>query len=119
MRRIIVSLIAVGFVQSALAADYGEPVLRGSQSYYVPGSPAYFRWDGFYFGGQVGWTVSNVKISSATPDTGGSPHGASYCADTRYNAPWGKAVLGVELHYNHASVRAPPPPRVCSLGPPS
>jgi opacity protein-like surface antigen len=118
MRRIMVSLIAFGFVQSALAADYGEPVLRGSQTYYVPGNPVYFRWDGFYFGGQVGWTVSNIKISSVAPDTqiGGSANGASYGAYAGYNAQWENAVLGVEVNYNHTSVGSAPQPGLGSLG---
>src|SRR5262245_44929277 len=113
MRRIMLSLVAFGFVQSALAADYGEPVLRGTQSYYVPGNPAYFRWDGFYFGGQVGWTVSNVKLSD---QLGGSANGASYGAFTGFNAQWENAVLGVELNYNHLSVGSAPQPGVGSLG---
>lgn len=124
MRRLMLSLVAVSVAQSALAADYGEPVLRGSQSYYVPGNPVYYRWDGVYFGGQVGGVygrgdfgggvgslVSNIlrnttieseaQVSSWTTLSKADVSGVSYGAFAGYNAQWENAVLGFEINYNH------------------
>jgi len=129
MRRMMVSLIAVGFAQSALAADYPEPVLRGSQVYqaYVPGSPLYFRWDGAYAGLQGGGSSVHGEFPSKIDPqfdrvTGGTPLetapltswldlanvnttkvAATYGAFIGYNAQWENAVLGIELNYNHMS----------------
>ncbi len=47
-----------------------EPVLRGSQTVaparpvYRPGTPAYVRWDGLYFGGHFGRTESRADFSN-------------------------------------------------------
>ena len=125
MRRMVLSLVAVGFVESALAADYGGPVLRGSQTYqtYVPGDPVYYRWDGAYIGAQGGassmtgvfpGSVSDqfATVTSGTPIDGASVGlgtidttkvGATYGAFIGYNAQWENAVLGMELNYNHTS----------------
>jgi outer membrane immunogenic protein len=123
MRRIMLSLVALGFVQSALAADYGEPYLRGSQSYYVPGNPAYYRWDGFYMGGTVGATygrgdfgqgvgslVANIlrnttieseaQVSSWNTLSRSDAKGISFGGFAGWNAQWENAVLGVEVNYS-------------------
>jgi outer membrane immunogenic protein len=73
MRWATVGLIAVGFVQPALAADYDGPVLRGSNVWTdVPPPGSVSDWSGFYIGGHVGY-------SSARGDLGTT--GSSIIAD--------------------------------------
>ena len=61
----------IGLMHQASAADYGPPVLRGSQG-WESGAPAYYDWGGFYIGGHVGY-------ASGTADFGDS--GSSIIAD--------------------------------------
>jgi outer membrane immunogenic protein len=126
MRRMMFSLVALGVAQSALAADYPEPYLRGSEA-YVPGNPVYYRWDGAYAGVQGGASAVHGQFpSNITPQldsvSAGSPvsaaplgqwlnldnvdstkYAASYGAFLGYNMQWENAVFGMEFSYNHTS----------------
>jgi opacity protein-like surface antigen len=123
MRRLVVALGVIALASDALAADYEMPTLRGS-SPFVPGSPTFTPWTGFYAGGQAGYAISKMKFSRVTPydpidpfleplvppsfwavfgqqDTAGA---ASYGAFVGYNTQWDDVVLGVEANYNHTSL---------------
>ncbi|HEY1474921.1 MAG TPA: hypothetical protein VGF53_12655 [Pseudolabrys sp.] len=102
----------------ALAADMPE-FLRGSYS------PAFTRWDGFYFGVQAGETFGSVdfgnstrsmlnfilantelqdKVSGWTTLPKGSTTSAAFGGFVGYNFQWDDVVLGGELNYNHMSI---------------
>jgi outer membrane immunogenic protein len=104
MRRVLMSLVAFAFAQSALAADYGEPVLRGSV--YEPVAPNYLRWEGMYFGAQAGWTFNHTELNRGPLSTSlnDDMRASSYGGFFGYNMQWENAVLGVELNYNHTSL---------------
>lgn len=70
MRFAIAGLAVLGLVHGASAADYKDPVLRGSQ--WDTTIPNYRDWSGFYVGGHIGYT-------SATADFG--QQGSSIVAD--------------------------------------
>lgn len=125
MRRLLVALALMGLVSDALAADYTAPVLRGSDS-FLPATPAYFHWSGFYAGGQVTYGSGNADFSSATDPliafalrnttlestVGVSQWNVLGTADTGaagfggfvgYNTQWDDVVLGLELNYTRSS----------------
>jgi len=105
----------VAVAQSASAADWlDDTALRGSLGYA--------RWDGFYFGGQAGYTYGSVAFGTGTssqikyilanseleapvsswttlPDSGSNT--TSYGGFVGYNLQWGEVTTGVELNYNH------------------
>ena len=122
MRAATLGLAASLFAGNALAADY----LRGS-TYESPGET--YQWSGWYVGGQVGYTnvdfgfagstrtmVANLvrallveqefSVSGLPNLPGRDARGISFGAFVGYNAQWGDVVLGTELNYNHASIRA-------------
>lgn len=110
----------------AYAADWSVPLpdmLRGSQT--VIGPATYPRWDGFYFGGQMGQSFANADFGDATSSqisyilansevqdtiSGWSilpqakTASVSYGAFIGYNIQWGEVVTGVELNYNHVAL---------------
>ncbi len=121
----------IGLAPRGFAADYELPVLRGS-SPFVPAYPTYFRWEGFYVGGQLSYGNANANFSAATQplvafslrelvleaqaapsrwrvlgvaDTGSAGFGAY----TGYNAQWDNAIVGVEFNYTHSSFNAVAP----------
>lgn len=123
MRAVILAVAASVIAGQALAADY----LRGA-TYDAPPPPRY-RWDGWYVGGQVGWSntdfefgpstrplVANELRNSRVEIEGGvsswpslpnrDTRGASYGGFIGYNAQWGDVVLGVEGNYNATSMSA-------------
>jgi outer membrane immunogenic protein len=125
MRRLLVALALMGLVSDAFAADYTAPVLRGSDS-FLPATPTYFRWSGFYAGGQVTYGSGNADFSSATDpliafalrntalesSAGVSQWNVLGTADTGaagfggfvgYNSQWDDLVLGLELNYTRSS----------------
>lgn len=127
MRSVVLGVAMAAFVQVAHAADLGD-ILRGSDVYEV-GTPTYARWDGFYFGGQGGFSSANVGFSDATGglvrralretaleaergvsgwhvlgDT--STQGANFGAFVGYNFQWEDIILGVEANYTHSSLSA-------------
>jgi outer membrane immunogenic protein len=125
MRRWFFLLLLIVLPSGVDAADYGVPALRGP---FVPQAPYYGRWAGFYGGGQVGYGATRMDFGKAfdtvnifdpsnpftaplgsvsTWATFGTDHPAaiSYGGFVGYNSQWGDAVLGVEVNYNHTSLR--------------
>jgi outer membrane immunogenic protein len=116
---------------AALAGPFDESVLRGSalaygdgsavQPRYVPGTPAYYRWEGLYLGGQAGYTGASVDFGNGTAslidyilrnDVVGT-HVAGWTtlnkvetakpmfgAFVGYNFQVSELIYGVELNYN-------------------
>jgi opacity protein-like surface antigen len=110
-------------------ADYS--VLRGSQydgeptaqpPRFFPEWPAYGRWHGFYFGGQIGrdwvgadfhgatrsqisYILSNTElqneVSGWTTLPKATAGGMTYGAFGGYNVQWADAVTGFEVNYHH------------------
>jgi opacity protein-like surface antigen len=117
MRAWMSIIVSIFFLQAAQAAD----VLRGS-SPYVPGTPTYFNWSGFYVGVQAGYGNANVNASESTRDllaymlrettieaeahVSGWPSlrnmskgGGVFGGFVGYNSQWGDVVLGLEANY--------------------
>jgi outer membrane immunogenic protein len=116
MRRWLLCGVAiVGMGLEASAADMPD-FLRGSST--VIAAPSGPRWDGFYVGGQVGWSVPGIDFTNNNPsmDTlvrlGGatsvsaSPLGTNdstgihFGGFVGYQQQWDGAVVGVEGTYN-------------------
>lgn len=119
-------VLAVLLSSPALAADWTPPlpdVLRGSET--VVGPPTYPRWEGFYFGGQVGRSFGSAEFSSSnssqidyilantelqgvvsgwTTLSKGTNGGTSYGGFVGYNIQWGEVITGLELNYNHLAL---------------
>jgi outer membrane immunogenic protein len=111
-------LCGVAFVAMGLEAGAADmpDFLRGSSTVIAaPGGP---RWDGFYVGGVVGWSVPGIDFSSNTPYLeavvlgGGAITAASaglIQADSTathfggfagYQQQWDGAIVGIEGTYN-------------------
>src|ERR1051325_125460 len=116
MRRLLLCGVAViGMGLEARSADMPD-FLRGSEPVFAP--PAGPRWDGFYVGGHVGWSVPGADFANDKPYVdalarlGGatsvtsSPIGnndtttAHFGAFVGYQQQWDGAVLGLEGTYN-------------------
>ena len=126
-----VAAVIVG--SDALAGSLDESILRGSavapygdeasapQPRFVPGSPARYRWDGFYVGGHVGHTSGGADFGNSTAslidyilrnDVVGThvagwttlskdeTNTASFGGFLGYNFQIDELVLGVEGNYN-------------------
>jgi opacity protein-like surface antigen len=136
MRAAIVGLLMIGCPAGAAAQDMSilnEPVLRGSdldaapRVSYQPGSPVVFRWEGLYFGGQVGRTMSSVDFGGGVGSLVNyilrndvvlnhvqgwitlprdEATALSYGGFVGYNAQFQDAVLGIELNYNRSKLYA-------------
>ena len=106
MRSLVPGLIALSIAPAALAADFGDTPLRGSQS-YLPGYPGYFNWSGVYLGAQAGWSVAHGDMTQMTTlqSLSDSHSSASYGAFAGYNVQWENAILGAEINYNHTQLR--------------
>jgi outer membrane immunogenic protein len=121
MRFVGVILAAFAFIQQAQAADMGG-VLRGAVSEL--GRPAYIRWGGFYFGGQLGYSTASLDFSKAQESqvafilresaleansniSGWGVMGIegtsrpAYGAFLGYNMQWDNVIVGIEFNYNH------------------
>jgi outer membrane immunogenic protein len=116
MRRSLLCGVAIlGAAVQAHAADMGEPFLRGSSVVAAPSGP---RWDGFYVGAHVGYSVPGVDFTKNTGDLttlaglaaisnasvtplgnqdSTSPHVGGFIS---YNTQWDGAVIGIEGTYN-------------------
>lgn len=134
MRRLLAALGLIGLISPALAADYDLPMLRGAET-FVPAFPAYARWDGFYFGGQLSYGNLGADFSGAsvplfavplrnlvfenevhpenipllgTADTGTGGVGGF----VGYNWQFDRAIVGLEFNYIHSdfNVGAPDSP---------
>jgi outer membrane immunogenic protein len=136
MRRIrlfVLCAVAIAAAGQALAAPFDGSVLRGSASSsyagepvpaaprYLPRPPSYWRWQGFYAGGQVGITGAGIDFGNGTrslidyilrndvvlghvsdwttlPKVGGSK--GTYGGFVGYNAQWdGNLIIGLEANY--------------------
>jgi outer membrane immunogenic protein len=126
MRIAVCGVIMAALAQQALAADAPFPILRGTQTYEIA-SPAYFRWDGVYVGGQIGANSAHTDFKDATKSITGfalrqstleaerkisewpvlgsvDTRGGSFGGFIGYNAQWEDVVLGIEGNYNHTSL---------------
>jgi outer membrane immunogenic protein len=126
-RLTISALALLGLVHNVSAADYSEPILRGAEV-FAPQPATYFRWSGFYVGGQGGFSQADVTFgngantlfniladSSPNNPTPGvvapvilkDANGASsYGGFIGYNWQWENVVLGLEGNYNRTSIDA-------------
>ena len=75
--------------QGASAADLGDSFLRGSTVISQPGAA---RWDGVYFGGQVGTMIAGADFSATTRDVSnllrGGPINTTTRVTVRRGRPW-------------------------------
>jgi opacity protein-like surface antigen len=145
MRRwfvVAICLLGSAAPTPTFAGDFDVPTLRGTTA-FIPAPPTYTRWEGFYFGGQVGQSSAGMNFAGATqsliayllrttalerqqaPSEWGvlghsDTSGTSYGGFVGYNMQWSDAILGVDLHYNRSSFfsNAPVAPiaRVVSAG---
>lgn len=124
MRLVICAVVVAALPTVAVAADLD--VLRGSEQI---GSPTYTNWSGFYAGGQIGEDFNGIDFSKvAGPDVAtistlsagfdGIPLGsftelskmnttkATWGAFIGYNFQFEDAVIGFEINYSKATLRA-------------
>jgi outer membrane immunogenic protein len=124
LRLLLCGVALIGMSSLAGAADLGDSFLRGSSTTMnAPGAP---RWDGFYFGAQVGGNYSGADFTGATRSLVGSilresnfndagipdwnllskadTSGSSIGGFVGYNTQWDDAVVGFELNYNRTSL---------------
>jgi outer membrane immunogenic protein len=125
LRWLLCGVAFAAMMQEAGAADLGETFLRGSQT--VMSAPSGARWDGFYFGGQVGGAFSGTDFGNSTRsltafllrnttieneghvsdwttlgkyDTTGS----SYGGFAGFQKQWDNAVVGIEANYSRTNL---------------
>ena len=126
MRRVILCLAALCLADVAAAADLDESYIRGSDS-YQPQVPTNTRWEGFYAGGQVGYSSAGVdfgtglkplidfalrnlrvnqdiNVSSLTVLGKRDTNGSGFGGFVGYNMQFGEAILGVELNYSRMRI---------------
>jgi opacity protein-like surface antigen len=131
MRRCLVALCLLAFATQTQAQDFEMPTLRGS-SPFIPAAPKYTRWAGFYAGGQVGQSSTEMNFKDATQDLiayllrttaleneqrpsewgvlgKANPSGISYGAFVGYNVQFSDVIVGVDLHYNRSDFFANAP----------
>ena len=129
MRRLLAALGLIGLLSPASAADL--PLLRGSET-FVPAFPAYPRWEGFYFGGQLSYGNFNADFSAASqplfavplralvfenevhpeniPLLGAAERGAGGVGGfVGYNWQYEQAIIGLEFNYIHSDFNAGAP----------
>jgi outer membrane immunogenic protein len=118
MRRILMATVTFGVIGSAHAADMPD-FLRGS---IAPPAPVTRNWDGWYAGGQVGYTSSTDDFSRSLvgltnfifrdsvlegPSSGlstltkASTQGTGFGGFVGRNYQWDDIVLGVEANYSY------------------
>ncbi|HEV3500913.1 MAG TPA: outer membrane beta-barrel protein [Bradyrhizobium sp.] len=121
MRRFLLAAVMFGAASGAQAADLSDlPILRGS----FPGglSTATRNWDGWYVGGQVDYTSSNIDLTHATqtmtnfllrnsviqaPVSQLGLFSAQHAQSTGFGAfvgrnfQWDDLVFGLEANYVH------------------
>jgi opacity protein-like surface antigen len=121
MRRLLLAAAVFGAVSGARAADLPDlPILRGA---FTEGlSTSSRNWDGWYAGGQVGYTSANVDLSQSlvgltntiyrdsvleSPTSQlsalgkANPQASGFGAFVGRNYQWDDLVLGVELNYRY------------------
>jgi outer membrane immunogenic protein len=118
MRGILIAAVTFGVIGSAHAADMPD-FLRGS---IAPPAPVTRNWDGWYAGGQVGYTSSTDDFSRSLvgltnfifrdsvlegPSSGlstltkASTQGTGFGGFVGRNYQWDDIVLGVEANYSY------------------
>lgn len=128
MRRLLAAAMMVGLALPAIAGDFETPVLRGS-SPFIPATPKYPRWSGFYAGGQGGYSSASVNFSGGVQDLVANilrntivenefqpshwtnlprakEMGANFGAFFGYNAQFEDAIVGIEANYSRTNIRA-------------
>ncbi len=126
MRRWLAGLALLGLITPALADDIDLPTLRGSEP-FVPGPPAFTRWGGFYFGGDLSKSSTFFDFSNATRSLisyslrqltleqeqtvsawqvlGKSTNSSIGMGGfVGYNSQWDDLILGIEASYNRVGV---------------
>ncbi|MCA6123092.1 porin family protein [Bradyrhizobium sp. WSM 1704] len=121
MRRFMLAAMMFGAVTAAHAADLPDlPVLRGS---YTDGlTRSNTNWQGFYAGGQVGYSSADMNFSNSVvtltdhifrnsvlqePTSQwsllgkNSSQGTNFGGFAGYNFQWDDIVVGVEANYNY------------------
>src|SRR4051812_6123780 len=118
LRSLLCGVALIGMSGYAGAADLADSFLRGSST--ILSAPAAARWDGFYFGAQVGAAYSGADFTGATKSLVGpilrestfsdfgvpdwnvlgkvDTSGSSIGGFVGYNAQWDDAVVGLELN---------------------
>jgi outer membrane immunogenic protein len=105
--RLLCTLVGLfGLVSDVCAADL--PILRGAAAPIEVVTPLPPRWNGFYFGGQIGYGQLHADFSLLfnTPTGTINPRGVNYGAFIGYNTQWEGVVLGLEANYSHGSFGA-------------
>ena len=131
MRRCLVALCLLAFVTQTNAQDFDVPTLRGS-SPFIPAAPKHARWAGFYAGGQIGRSSTEMNFAGATQDLIAfllrnsaleaeqrpsewtvlgkvNPSGVSYGVFVGYNVQFSDVIIGLDLHYNRSNFFANAP----------
>jgi opacity protein-like surface antigen len=124
---VVVAFGLLGFASHAEAQIFDTPTLRGT-SPFIPAAPKYRRWDGFYAGGQVGYSAISANFSAGVSDLvanilrntivqnefapsqwvnlpSRSEPGASYGAFLGYSIQFEDTIIGVEGNYNRVSAK--------------
>jgi outer membrane immunogenic protein len=119
-RLVVAAMLLVVPATHAAAADWIDDTLRGSYS------SAPMRWDGIYFGGQIGvgnsdtdfsdtahqFVASSLRVTALQNEVHPSDwsvlpsqiaHGRSYGGFLGYGMQWDQLVLGAEIAYNRVS----------------
>src|ERR1700677_1320030 len=117
MRRLLLAVVMFGTAAGAQAADMPD-FLHGS----LPASTPTRNWDGWYAGGQVDYSSSNMNMTQtlsglsntiyrdsilAAPTSGlsalggANPEGTGFGAFVGRNWQWDDIVVGVEANYNY------------------
>jgi outer membrane immunogenic protein len=134
MRRFLLAAMMIGAASGARAADLPDfPPLRGSEGL----SAATRNWDGWYAGGQVGYTSASTDFSQSVvsltnfifrdsvlrvPTSTWSllnktnPQGTGLGAFVGRNYQWEDLVFGVEANYNYINSLASSSTGTISLG---
>jgi outer membrane immunogenic protein len=124
MRFAIAGLAVLALVHSASAADYRDPILRGSQ--WDADVPNYRDWSGFYVGGHIGYSSATADFegngSSVIADIlrlsdieaefnvsqwvspGGHGNGTPFGIFFGYNWQSEDVVYGFDVAYSHGSI---------------
>jgi outer membrane immunogenic protein len=134
MRKFLLAAMMIGAASGARAADLPDfPPLRGSEGL----SAATRNWDGWYAGGQVGYSSANTDFSQSVvsltnfifrdsvlqvPTSTWSllsrtnPQGTGLGAFAGRNYQWDDLVFGVEANYNYINSLASSSAGTISLG---
>ena len=120
MRRLLLVAVMLGAASGAGAADLSDlPILRGG---FSGGQSATPNWDGWYVGGQVGYSTANINLSNATQSLTNytlrntaiqntvanfglfstrHTQATGFGAFVGRNYQWDDIVYGVEANYNY------------------